>query len=111
MRSFINQVTPYLKNSAKQKELEKLLVTFICKTFQPLHIVDLPEFKKFVLTLNLRYTLIGRKTLTTKLLPMYYDSAKNKLMNLLEKANSIAMTTDCWTSCSNESFLGITVHF
>ncbi|XP_065209253.1 E3 SUMO-protein ligase ZBED1-like [Planococcus citri] len=111
IRAIVNRAIPYPKDSEKRRELDKLLAIFITKTYQPLRIVEMPEFRNFVLKLNARYTLMSRKTLTESLLPSFYIAAKNKLMDMLSKADSIAVTTDCWTSCSNESFLGITVHF
>ena len=41
----------------------------------------------------------------------YYDKSKNLLKKRFEDVQHIALTTDCWTSCQNYSFVGITAHY
>ena len=42
---------------------------------------------------------------------MKHEKGKDKLRNYLKEAPSAAITTDTWTSCSDESHLTITAHF
>jgi hypothetical protein len=39
-----------------------------------------------------------------------YNKKKKKMINKLNDANSISLTTDCWTSVQNFSYIGVTAH-
>ncbi|KAK7913711.1 hypothetical protein WMY93_013922 [Mugilogobius chulae] len=44
-------------------------------------------------------------------IPALYESLKNNVKTSLSQADRVAMTTDSWTSCSNQSYITITSHF
>ncbi|KAF0715473.1 zinc finger BED domain-containing protein 1-like [Aphis craccivora] len=67
----------------------------IVKKYYPFSNVKDPEFKKFVQMLNPGYTLPSRNTVSNSLIPRF----------------AVCLTTDCWTSVNNTSFLAVTAHF
>ena len=63
-------------------------------------------------TLDPRYEIPSRKTLSSRVLPSLYTKLKeDRIMPALASANYYAMTTDCWTSRGGHSFIGLTAHF
>ncbi|XP_018574673.1 zinc finger BED domain-containing protein 1-like [Anoplophora glabripennis] len=61
--------------------------------------------------LNPQYKLPSRKTVSTSLLPQLYAKTKEQVFNKLKNAQAVCLTTDCWTSINNQSFMAVTSHF
>lgn len=61
--------------------------------------------------LNPSYTLPSRKTVSNSIIPRLYESTKNDVQNLVNQTMAVCVTTDCWTSNQNTSFMAITAHF
>jgi hypothetical protein len=40
-----------------------------------------------------------------------YNKKKKEIINILDEPISISLTTDCWTSVQNFSYIGVTAHF
>ena len=78
---------------------------------QPLSVVENPGFRRLIKSMDPRYELPSRKVLTDKLIPELYKRAKTNLKLLLADTDKISVTTDAWTSVSNDSYLGVTCHF
>ena len=78
---------------------------------QPFSVVDDAGFRALVSGLDSRYSLPGRRTITASLLPMMYEMKKAKLQDILRSAKDIAVTTDAWTSRTNDSYYTVTTHF
>lgn len=107
----MSKIISYPKESATCRKLDTSVALFVVWDFQPLSMVENEGFRQLVHDLNPRYSIISRKRLTKDLLPQLFETSMNKLMLLLEKAVSISVTTDSWTSTANQSYLGITCHF
>lgn len=95
----------------KNQELDFLLVETIAKNYLPFRIVEDVSFRKFMHKANLAYKLPTRKTVSRVLLPQMCDMIKVKVRDLLQSADTVTITTDGWTSITNESYLSVTVHF
>uniref|UniRef100_A0A8D9FH44 Zinc finger BED domain-containing protein 1 n=1 Tax=Cacopsylla melanoneura TaxID=428564 RepID=A0A8D9FH44_9HEMI len=95
----------------KRKAIDEQLVKMICKEYQPFRIVEETEFVKFVHMLNPGYALPSRKTVSTSLLPVLYEKVHAEVVESLKFAKYVGITTDGWTSITNESFYAITVHY
>lgn len=78
---------------------------------QPFSIVEDAAFRKFVRALNAAYELPNRKTISNSLIPALYEECKNRVMESMKDILKISLTTDCWTSINNDSFMAVTVHF
>ena len=55
-----------------------------------------------------RYNPPGRKVLTTNYLPNLYRRESDRVKTSL---TSFSMTTDIWSSCANDSYIGYTFHY
>ncbi|KAF0749845.1 zinc finger BED domain-containing protein 1-like, partial [Aphis craccivora] len=79
--------------------------------YYPFAIVEDPEFKKFLNMLNPSYTLPSRKTISNNIIPRLYESFKNDVQRLIDQTIAVCLTTDCWTSNENTSFMATTANF
>ncbi|XP_056022020.1 E3 SUMO-protein ligase ZBED1-like [Ostrea edulis] len=103
--------TKYSSDSTRAKALNRKVGVFIAKDLRPLSIVDNKHFREFVTELDPRYSLPTRKHFSDKIIPQLYCETKEKVLNDIKKADSIALTTDSWTSRMCQSYVTITVHF
>lgn len=95
-----------------KKDIEKSLLSLFTKDYQPFKIVEDKGFKSFVKMLNPSYTLPSRHPISKEHIPAFYEKCKREMNELvLKEAEHICLTTDCWTSRNNESFMAITIHF
>ncbi|KAL7728745.1 hypothetical protein ACLKA6_004113 [Drosophila palustris] len=107
--TFVHKPVP----ASKTQQIDRQLVRMIAKGHHALRMVEEPEFKKFVEVVSQApgYKLPTRKTLTTSLIPKLCDEYGSSIMENLNAATAVCLTTDGWTSCTNESYLAVTVHF
>nr|CAI5857915.1 unnamed protein product [Callosobruchus analis] len=98
--------------SAKAKQsIDSDLLLLFAKDFEPFSIVEDVGFRRFVHSLNPSYTLPGKKTISKTLIPALYETCLNKAKAAAQGIVNLCITTDCWTSSNNESFIAITGHF
>jgi hypothetical protein len=101
----------YNVNSTRKKMLDLLYTQMIARDMEPLRLCEREGFKKFIAALDSKYQLPSRYTISTKLLPKLHAIEKLKLHGILQKVHNIALTTDMWTSKSNQGICAVTAHF
>jgi len=101
----------YKSSSQRKKDLDEALIMMIATDLQPFNIVNDAGFKKFINLLDPKYVLPSKFTIREKLMKTLYLHGFNKLKEVLNDINYVAITTDCWTSVTTESYLSITCHF
>lgn len=101
----------YPVGSKMKEAIDQKLVQMVVKDMQPFSIVEDEGFRDYSKILNPRYALPSRRTLTRSMIPELYRVECARLSLQLEKAHSVAITTDSWTSRNNQSYLGVTAHF
>jgi len=69
------------------------------------------QFQKLLQMLNSGYELPSRKTVSESLISQMYNTIQEQIQTKIHKTTSICLTTDCWTSTNNQSFMAFTVHF
>jgi hypothetical protein len=102
---------PFETGSTRVRKINKLLVQTICKDALPFYLFQSKSFKSFVYELEPRYRLPTRRALSRELIPTMYSPVKQSVMNTFSEAPAVALTTDAWTSVSNEAFIGVTAHY
>ncbi|KAF0705456.1 Uncharacterized protein FWK35_00037425, partial [Aphis craccivora] len=93
----------------KQEMITESLVRYIAKDMLPLSSVDGIGFLEFMRTVSPNYEVPCRNTIKRRMLGLYLTE-KNRVASGLNGIDFIALTTDCWTSRSNESYISITAH-
>lgn len=109
-------ITQFLKRKlplSSKKMIDNHLMELFTKDFQPFRIVEDEGFRRYSQAMNPNYTLPSRKTISQTYLPAAYEQAKNRIRELYStnKIISVTLTTDCWTSTNNESFMAVTAHY
>lgn len=94
----------------KKQKLDEQLTKMIVKGFHPFSVVDEPKFRKFCAMLNPNYSLPTPKTISSNFVPQYYKECRAKTQKELQD-QTITITSDGWTSASNQSYLSITAQF
>jgi hypothetical protein len=103
--------TPYDKANPKVEQLNNMLTEFICREGLPFRLLDSPFFKAFIAELDPRYELPTRQWLSAELMPSMHNKVKANIESGLRAAKSRALTTDMWTSSSNDAYMGVTCHY
>lgn len=108
--SVSNYLSKKISVDAKKK-LDQILLKLFIKDFQPFKVVEDLGFKEFVKALNPSYELPNRNTISKVHILAMYEKCLGEMKELVSTIESACLTTDCWTSRNNESFMAITVHF
>ncbi|XP_072400484.1 zinc finger BED domain-containing protein 4-like [Diabrotica undecimpunctata] len=99
-------------SSETKKSIDSNLLLLFTMDFQPFSIVEDVGFKTFVQSLNPSYyRLPNRQTISKTLIPALYERCLNRTKEAAQNILNVCITTDCWTSANNESFIAITGHF
>lgn len=82
------------------------------KDFQPFSVVEDKGFSEFVKALNSSYKLPNRHSISKTHIPSLHQKCLQETKELLaNELISACLTTDCWTSRSNDGYIAITIHF
>lgn len=84
---------------------------FIAKGLQPFSVIGDVGFWHLIKVLDPNYTLPSRTSFSTEVIPDLYEKTRNNIKNELAKAQSLALTTDSWTSRATESYVTVIVHY
>lgn len=96
----------------KKNKIDQAFLKMIVKDFQPYKIVEDEGFKSFIQELNPPYQIPNRHTLSKVHIPALYQKLLNETKDLVRfEAVSGCITTNCWTSRNNASYIAITLHF
>ncbi|XP_019746963.1 zinc finger BED domain-containing protein 1-like isoform X2 [Hippocampus comes] len=84
----------------------KMLVT----DMRPLSMVEDEGFKKMISAFNPKYSMPARPHFKS-LMEKKHQQITEKLKTVLQDTESVALTTDIWTSMGTESYLRVACHF
>lgn len=76
MTDHIEGPKKYPTTSMKKKALDNCCALFIAKDMRPINIVEGDGFKKFVATLDPKYQLPSRQTITKSIIPRLTEDTK-----------------------------------
>ncbi|CAH1397979.1 unnamed protein product [Nezara viridula] len=101
---------PVVQNEAEGSVNDALMQLFI-RDFHPISTVEDEGFRGFITSLNPTYEIPTKKYISQTLLPAMYQKCVENARIVSRTITSACITTECWTSSSDESFLAITSHF
>lgn len=110
-QSDITEYVPKKMGLDKKKRVNKRLMALFTTSFQPFSLVNDVAFRNLLHELNPAYEIPSRKTVTNVMLPAAYVNAKQIVEQKLQDIRTVCLTTDCWTSAANESYMAVTGHF
>lgn len=105
-------MTSFFKKSIPKagKPFRECLADFVILVNHAFSIVEEPGFKQMIRSLS-NVEIPTRNTVKNDIIELY-NSFKTKLIEVLKDMNcNIAITTDIWTSLSNDPYIAITAHF
>jgi hypothetical protein len=91
--------------------LKNTFVEMIIEDEQPFVLSERPGLRKFLAKACPRFVMPSRRTVTRNCVKVY-DVQKEKLNNFLkENCARASLTTDTWTSNTNQNYMCVTLHF
>ncbi|KAM4557777.1 E3 SUMO-protein ligase ZBED1-like [Odontesthes bonariensis] len=93
----------------RANEITKRIVNMIVKDMLPLSVADGEGFRELMGFIEPGYRIPSRKTFTNRLEQQYAEK-KAELKEKLASAD-VALTTDCWTALTTESYITVTCHY
>ena len=105
-------VEPYGKrDQEKTTNITMNLIRWIITDQQPFNVVEDSDFRKFVMSLDKRYRLPSRQFVAETTLKLYEQHKETIHKSLNALPQKFALTTDTWSSCTNLSYLSVTLHW
>lgn len=85
-------------------------ILMLVTDMRPLSMVEDSGFKAMISIFHQNYELPSR-TFFTKRLEKKYEDIKDKMKKAQQETDSMALTTDIWTSIATEAYMGLTCHY
>ena len=104
-------LNPYSWTSQRHMTITQAVGRMIATDFQPFSIVEDEGFQLLLRVLDRQYQLPSHKHFSEHVIPKMYTELKEKVSTVIKSAKMLALTTDCWTSRSTDSYISITSHF
>jgi len=102
---------PYADSSAQfQKRLDAVF-DFVVRTGQPISLMDNKQFVKLLAVFDDKFKLPTRQYFSNELIVEKYNKFCNSLATKMKCIDYCGITTDCWSSNANHSYMGVTIHF
>ena len=98
------------QTSARANGITKDICVFIAVDMRPFSVVENVGFRRLLHTLEPKYTIPSRAHFARTVVLNLYKESKANVIQTLKKAESIAITTDGWTSRGMQSYITITAH-
>jgi hypothetical protein len=108
LKTMLMSLYPYNKDSIQYQKRLDAVVDFIIRTGQPLSLIDNPKFIKMLSMFDNKFRLPSRNT---DIIDNKFNQFQTHIIEQLKKVDFCSITTNGWSSNSNQSFMGVTVHF
>ena len=95
---------------ARTKEINSALSDFIALDLRPIEVVDGTGFNRFLNCVEPGYVVPSR-TFVMNCLKERYAAMKYKLQESFRLCDSLALTSDIWTSRATQAYVTITAHY
>lgn len=110
MDSFCRSTVPM--SNEKYSSITNAVASWIAESARPLNIVNDPGLQNVIRVAsgNMSFSMPSRFTISRQVDDMF-NAQKAIVVAKLSSASCVALTADYWTSCGNDSYLGIVAHF
>ena len=99
------------KDQAKVDDINDKLTHWIVADQMPFLLMDSKWFKIFINALNERYISPCRQTIVKRVSNDFNNRRIQLQAYLIQQPGKFSLTTDIWSACNMESYLGITIHW
>lgn len=104
----VSKAQPYPLD--KKKSIDRVLGWMIAKDLQPFSVVEDEGFRVFCKTLQPRYELPCRSTVTKLVCKELHEESAVSVQQDITESASVSLTTDAWTSRATQSYITVTAH-
>jgi hypothetical protein len=112
---FRPKLNKWSAGEAKQLRADLEVTKFIVLANLPFAIVENEGFIKFLEYANPHINIKAASTYSRSKVPILYDNVKDAMLEQickdLDKLDSVAFTTDLWTSRANDPYMAFTLHY
>ena len=106
------KLMPLAQSSTRWKNLTSVVSQFLARDLVPIDTVNDPGFRKMLKMFEPRYALPDWITFSRHYLPsLYHKQSAIVSEKMASGLKYFAVTTDCWTSRAQHSFMSLTVHY
>ena len=106
------KMMPLVHSSTRWKKLTSAVCQFLARDLVPIDTVNDTGFRNMLKVFEPRYTLPDRTTFSRHYLPSLYQKQKAIVSEQMASGlKYFSITTDCWTSRAQHSFMRLTVHY
>ena len=96
---------------SRAKRISELIANMVARDLRPAAVVEGDGFKALMKFIEPGYKAPSATHIAT-VIRRQYEAAKVALkQKLKEDASSLAITSDIWTSCANDTYISLTAHF
>lgn len=111
LQQTITSYVPKKMSCSSKRKIDRELLKLFYYDYQPFRVVDDKGFRGFVKALNPSYDLPNRQSISKTQIPALYEQCLTNCKEIINSVGNVSLTTDCWTSMNNDSFMGVTIHF
>ena len=87
------------------------MAEYLIEHLLPISTVSNPAFLALVKQLDPKFSVGSRNVYSDVIIPKMYTDIRQKVSQILQPVESMACTTDGWTSMATESYMTLTCHF
>lgn len=104
-----NSKSVYNDTHPKQMQLsEAISMNLIIELGLPLSLVERPAFIDFMHTVDPKFTITSRRTLSRSIIPQLFNNMNDKLKEICADAKFISLSLDIWTDRRMRAFFAMT---
>ena len=110
MEAYLHNKSKYPRHHSTSKKWDRLAIKYIVQDLRPLDSLCGEGLKAWVEAMAPRYSLPSSNyVLYNVMWPMYHET-KSYIKSVLLGSESIALTTDGWSSAAHQSYISLTAH-
>lgn len=107
----IQQVIMKPHSSYVQKKLTHQVARYIVSRAQPIHLVEVDDFKLLLKGFDSRFKMPCVSTIKTIIFDTYTLLTKQIIDLISKTSDTVSLTLDIWSSRAHDSYIGITCHW
>lgn len=109
LSNFVNSPRSRKCSGKETDDITRAIVDMVVFDYMPLQMVEGKGFKKLMSIVAPNYNIPSRNTIKSRIEKVYEDR-KSAVLGELDRVDTVALTTDTWTSNATKSYLTITEH-
>lgn len=109
LSNFVNSPRSRKFSGKETDDITRAIVDMVVFDYMPLQMVEGKGFKKLMSIVAPNYNIPSRNTIKSRIEKVYEDR-KSAVLGELDRVDTVALTTDTWTSNATKSYLTITEH-